>query len=138
MEKFQKIVVTGFIINEKKTLILKRSNKETFLPGYWELPGGKLNFGEDPSSGLIREYQEEAGLHITVDKPFRTFSYLSRDGNRHTVEIVYMCSVEMGDVVMSEAHTEYAWIAEEAIEKYLISKEMATSIRDGFRVFGKW
>nr|MBP6888661.1 NUDIX domain-containing protein [Candidatus Paceibacterota bacterium] len=79
MEKFQKIVVTGFVYNEGKTLLLKRSSKESFLPEYWELPGGKVNFGEIPEDGLVREYKEETGLEISVGKPFRTFSYVSSD-----------------------------------------------------------
>ncbi len=136
MEKFQKIVVTGFVCSQNKTLILKRSSKEKFIPEYWELPGGKVNFGEDPSLGLNREYQEEAGLRITVGEPFRTFSYVSSDGNRHTVEIVYKCSAEKRDITISGAHSEYAWIMLEDIQKYLISEEMAISIREGFSVCG--
>jgi 8-oxo-dGTP diphosphatase len=137
MEKFQKIVVTGFVYYENKTLILKRSSKETFLPEYWELPGGKVNFAEDPAEGLVREYKEEAGLEITVGKPFRTFSYISGDGNRHTVEIVYVCNQKSDDVIISEAHSEYAWIGEEDIKNYQISEEMAKSIREGFSISGK-
>lgn len=137
MEKFQKIVVTGFVYNNGKTLVLKRSRAESFLPEYWELPGGKLNFGETSEGGLMREYKEESGLEIVVGKPFRTFSYVSSDGNRHTVEIVYECFFQGGDVTLSEAHTEYAWITENDVKSLLISEEMSKSIREGFGIFGR-
>ncbi len=55
------------------------------------MAGGKLEFGEDPKHGLVREYKEEVGVTVTVGNPFRTFSYVSSDGNRHTVEILYLC-----------------------------------------------
>ncbi|MGH8924396.1 MAG: NUDIX hydrolase [Acidimicrobiia bacterium] len=29
--------------------------------GYWTLPGGGLDWGEDPSDGLRREFFEETG-----------------------------------------------------------------------------
>lgn len=137
MEKFQKIVATGFVSRDGKALILKRSSKEKFLPEYWELPGGKVNFGEDPSDGLVREYQEEAGLEITVGRPFRTFSYVSGDGNRHTVEIVYSCKGDNGEVRISDAHSEYVWTTEDDIKNYLISEEMVKSIREGFSIADK-
>ena len=40
-------------------------------PGYsdagrWTLPGGGLNWGEDPASGVLRELREETGLEGTI------------------------------------------------------------------------
>lgn len=135
MEKFQKIVVTGFVYNKGKTLLLKRSSKESFLPEYWELPGGKVNFGEIPEDGLVREYKEETGLEISVGKPFRTFSYVSSDSNRHTVEIVYECFLKGGEVLISDAHSEFARVSENDIKELLISDEMSRSVRKGFDIF---
>ncbi len=48
-----------------------------------------------------------------------------------------MCSLEGGDITISEAHTEYAWVIEEDIQQYLISEEMAKSIREGFKNFDR-
>jgi ADP-ribose pyrophosphatase YjhB (NUDIX family) len=31
-------------------------------PGCWSLPGGGLEFGEDPADGVLRELEEETGL----------------------------------------------------------------------------
>lgn len=133
MEKFQKIVATGFLFNNGKTLIVKRSANEKFLPEYWELPGGKVDFGEDPAEGLVREYMEEVGLTIIVHNPFRTFSYVSSDGNRHTVEIIYACEFSnTQEIQLSSAHTEFKWITVEEIDTYKISDEMKISIKMGF------
>ena len=36
-------------------------------PGKWALPGGGLEFGEDPAEGLLREMDEETGLDGRID-----------------------------------------------------------------------
>jgi 8-oxo-dGTP diphosphatase len=92
---YQKIVCTGFIYHQGKTLIVQRSLKEAFLPGYYELPGGQVNFGEDPSDALKREFREEVNLNVEVIKPYKIFSYVTENGNRHTVEIVF--KVQLSD-----------------------------------------
>lgn len=134
----QKIVCTGFIYHQGKTLIVKRSFNETFLPGYYELPGGKVDFGEDPSDALKREIREEVNLNVEVKKPYKTFSYVSDNGKRHTVEIVYQ--VEPHDdpahIQLSEAHLTYQWIFKNEVQNYLLSEETKDSILRGFHLFG--
>jgi 8-oxo-dGTP diphosphatase len=35
--------------------------------GSWSLPGGGLDFGEDPADGVLRELREETGLEGRID-----------------------------------------------------------------------
>lgn len=37
--------------------------------GFWELPGGKVEDGEDPVDALSREILEELCVHISFDEP---------------------------------------------------------------------
>jgi 8-oxo-dGTP diphosphatase len=43
------------------------------LDGKWELPGGKIEFGETPEKAIVREIEEELGLKII---PHRLLPYL--------------------------------------------------------------
>ncbi len=51
---------------EPHLLITKRL-ANTFYPGYWELPGGKLDPGEAPAAAAVREAREELGVEVAVD-----------------------------------------------------------------------
>lgn len=134
-EKYQKIVSTGFLFNKGRVLAVKRAETETFLPGYFEMPGGKIDFGEDPELALKREYEEEVGLKINVGKPFRTFAYVSSGGDRHTVEIIYLVSLaaENQNIVLGKDHTEFHWIGEDEVVNYKFSDETRKSVLDGFK-----
>ena len=47
------ITVKGIVIYEGKTLILKRVRPSSDGLGYWELPGGGLEYGEDPHQAFV-------------------------------------------------------------------------------------
>ncbi len=133
-EKYQKIVVTGLLEKEGEILILKRSSKEEFLPNYWELPSGKVEFGETVEQALKREFKEETNLDIKINRPYKIFSYLSDNNNRHTIEIVFHVTCEnIKELIISKDHEEYTWIKKEDIKKYKISREIASSIIEGLK-----
>ena len=62
----QNIVCTGFVYHQEKTLIIQRSLQETFLTGFYELPGGKVDFGETMEDAIRREFEEEYGMQIEI------------------------------------------------------------------------
>ncbi len=68
------ITVKGIVVLNNKILLMKRIHPSSDGLGYWELPGGGLEYGETPNQALIRELKEETGLDIIILKPAYTFT----------------------------------------------------------------
>jgi 8-oxo-dGTP diphosphatase len=85
--KLQQVCTSAFILKDGKVLLLLRSANETSFPSFYELPGGKVEFGESAEAGLIREVREETGLNVKILKPYSTFSDVFN--NKHHVDIQF-------------------------------------------------
>jgi len=63
--------------------------------GWWTLPGGGLDFGEDPADCVLREFREETGLEGRIDELAGIVSYVLEPsetilGDRlHVVGVLY-------------------------------------------------
>ena len=56
------------IIQNKKILLLKRSQSTKKYPGCWTFPGGKSEKNETPEETVIREVKEETSLDFYLTK----------------------------------------------------------------------
>ncbi|MGY1694227.1 NUDIX hydrolase [Geodermatophilus sp. SYSU D00814] len=73
--------------------------------GQWALPGGRLDDGETPVDGALRELAEEVGLHRGPDDVLGLLDdYVTRSGYVMTPVVVW--AGEVGD--LSPAETEVA------------------------------
>jgi len=59
------LVVGGAVVRNGRVLAARRRYPEASRGG-WELPGGKVEPGEDPGAALVREVTEELGLDVRV------------------------------------------------------------------------
>lgn len=59
----------------------------------WELPGGKLELGEDPRLALKREVQEELAWDATVFDPFHAWVYKIKP-DRHVFVLTYLATYD--------------------------------------------
>ncbi len=88
-------------------LFIKRSEDDS-MPGVWEVPGGKMDYGEDPKDSLKREVMEEVGLSVEVLNPFCVISHVSP--KKQAVRIVYKANLkEIGDIRLSKEHSAFKW-----------------------------
>lgn len=60
-----RLVVAAAILSGDRLLAAQRSAPPE-LAGQWELPGGKVEPGEEPADALHREIREELGVSITL------------------------------------------------------------------------
>jgi 8-oxo-dGTP diphosphatase len=59
------LVAAGVLVEHGRVLVTRRK-AGTHLAGTWELPGGKVQVGEDPREALRRELREELGIDVAV------------------------------------------------------------------------
>lgn len=66
-------VAVGVLLRPDGTVLLGNRPADKPWPGWWELPGGKLEPGESVLQALTRELQEEIGITVTQATPWVTY-----------------------------------------------------------------
>lgn len=116
MEKTFAVATKAVVINPNgQYLVLKKSNKEDVNPNTYDLPGGRLNFGEKPEEGVVREVKEETGLDVEIVKVFNTWTFTKND-NFQLVGIDFICKTSSEEVKISDEHDESIWVNIDQIE----------------------
>ncbi len=59
-------VVVAAALERRGRLLAARRTRPASLAGRWELPGGKVEPGEDPAAALVRELREELAVDTVV------------------------------------------------------------------------
>ena len=105
------LAVKAFILNnEGRILLIRRSNEEPYMPGVWEIPGGKTDPSKDPHLELKREVKEETGLEIEIIKPLNVQHFRREDLGAITMIIFECKNLGTDDVVLNkEEHSEFIW-----------------------------
>ncbi|WP_143715450.1 NUDIX domain-containing protein [Alkalithermobacter paradoxus] len=104
---------------ENKVLLIKRSNS-AFASHKWDLPGGKLEFRENPIECLKREVLEETGLDVDIFDIASVDSAFEMD-KRQYVSLIYEAKYIKGKVNLSYEHEDYIWVEpEKALDMDLV------------------
>lgn len=96
--------VYGVIVFQGKIVLIQKCRGP--YTGQWDLPGGKIEFGESPLEALTREVEEETGLHLAeatlAEAASVRFSYRENSGEQvdlHHLGVIYECRVENPDAL---------------------------------------
>ena len=109
------VCICGAIKCENEYLMVKRSLDDEDCAGFWEMPSGKLEFGEKVEEGLRREILEEVGIDISgFDKKIIGISEYSsekNDGIKYSVQLNYVIEVPTKNlpIKISKEHTDFVW-----------------------------
>lgn len=104
-----RVAVKAFIIHRNKLLVLKRASGDIQKPGIWEIPGGRVELGEDPLIELMREVKEETGLYIDIIYPM-SVRHFTRSDEQTVTMLIFLCKPKGGHLKVSEEHSEFKWI----------------------------
>ena len=109
MKKVMKIGVKALFLNKNKVLLIKRSGSTEAPKGVWDIPGGRLNTGEEPDDGLKREVEEEIGVvNFKILRPIQVKSRRN-DSEVQIIRITYLCEFGGGKIDLSHEHVEFDW-----------------------------
>lgn len=65
----------AFILHEGKLLAIQKAPTCPYYPGYWEVPGGRMDYGESADDHIRREVREEVGIEIEPGMPFHIWDW---------------------------------------------------------------
>ena len=92
------VSVKGVVVRAGRVLLLHNERDE------WELPGGKLDLGEDPPGCVVREIAEEVGWTVIAGPLLDAWQYHIRPG-ADVLIITYGCHPTTdADPVLSDEH----------------------------------
>ncbi|MBI4406383.1 NUDIX domain-containing protein [Candidatus Micrarchaeota archaeon] len=129
-------LVGGALFKNDKLLVVRRSGDKKHFAGKWEIPGGKVEFGEDPVETLKREFREETGLDIGVKAPFNAWQSADNNTKIYFIEVDYMVECKNCDEVRinNGEHSEYKWISDAS--EVEATDEMSKTIKKAFQLRG--
>src|SRR4051794_13657731 len=100
-------LVVGAAILRGGRLLAARRSEPAALAGGWELPGGKVEPGEDDRAALVRECREELGVEIALGERVGADWPMPGDALLR----VWTATVVVGEPQPLEDHSELGWLA---------------------------
>ncbi|MBT3293420.1 NUDIX hydrolase [Candidatus Peregrinibacteria bacterium] len=137
IDGIQKLVVGAAISDGDKILILIRSDNDSFLAGYAEIPGGGVEKeqGETIIEALERETKEETGLNIDrVIDYIGSFDYMSESGKK-TRQLNFLLETDSSKIILDSdmEHSDHVWCRPDdtkILNSLTMSNKMRKVIRD--------
>lgn len=108
----QRISVRAIVNQDDKTLLVRRASGRESILGLYELPGGRLAYGEQPEDALRRYLHEDIGLHMEKATLFDVVTYIDHDDRDIQYAVIaYMVSPADGhhELHLSANYDQYNW-----------------------------
>lgn len=116
------VSIKGVVLVAGRVVLLRNERDE------WELPGGKLEPGEDPVSCVRREIREELSLDVGVEEILDCWVY-DIQGRVEVLVVTYGCAFQGGHVTLSHEHKEVGLFEPEEVEGLPMPEGYRRSIR---------
>jgi 8-oxo-dGTP diphosphatase len=82
-------------------------------PLEWELPGGKLEAGEDPRAALARELREELDVEATIGAVLHEVAHRYDDGRSVAITFLEVTAIDRAPV--NRVFAEIRWVPREEL-----------------------
>ncbi|TMA45285.1 MAG: NUDIX hydrolase [Deltaproteobacteria bacterium] len=126
----------AFLIRDGRLLLVREAEREQ----YWELPGGRIEVGEETSSPvavLRRELREELGpsLEVEVERPILAWIRLPEPPRRtdFVFLVAFLCRHRRGEIVLSSEHVEFRWMTRSECDSVHLAPGYAAPLEQFWR-----
>ncbi len=109
---FEGKVAQKAVITRGNTVLVIRDPREEKV--IWEIPGGRLNVGEEPKAGLAREIEEELGVQCEIGEVIHIAQFLQGTEQKNALMIAYLATIPTDAEINPAEHEicEVKWIDE--------------------------
>jgi 8-oxo-dGTP diphosphatase len=123
--KNQIIVVLGLAVDDKGNFLITQRYDPKVPKAHlkWQIPGGEVEFGEDPKDTLHREMIEEIGAEVKIVAPIPHIASTMWEIERQNVQVIlfgYLVKIRSNQQINieNEETADYRWIRTKEIERY--------------------
>lgn len=114
------LVVRAIVLFKSKILLIQRSKDDVHEANLWEIPGGKLDIGQDLGDAIEREVMEEAGIFVYPLRPLVSYMSDMATSSRYKgipyIRLVGLYKSDTEKVRLSFEHQDFKWVSfEEAL-----------------------
>lgn len=122
----QRIRVVGIVQQEREVLIMKKAQGRLDGAPMWELPTGKIKFGEQPEEAIDRTLEEYLGIELTKQtKLHDVVTFMAPQGSSQLSNLYIIYSVTLNPetkLKAQERYSAYKFIKPEEIGNYRIDE----------------
>jgi len=118
------LAVKAFVTDPQgRWLLIRRAANSKWYPGQWDLPGGKVDPGEEFDAALAREIAEETGLEVRMDGLAGADEF---EMPHVRVILLYMTATTPGGEIRTREgeHDAAVWVGPEEIMDMDLSEQL--------------
>lgn len=113
--KFRAAVAALIFDDQGQVLLFKH----TYRKFEWGIPAGSLEHREQPAEAVIREFYEETGMQIGIEKLLRVVS-AKED---HHLTVIYLCKIMSGEFKPSHEISEMKYFEPDNLPRMLFAEK---------------
>ena len=115
-------IVTSFVTNNEKLLLLKRSDRVKSMKGLWGAISGIIENGEEPLRRAKIEIYEEIGVKSDQIQLLKTGHEMAISSpqypNHQWMVFPFLFSMKLQKISLNWENESYVWIEPQEIHKY--------------------
>ncbi|MBR2588825.1 reverse transcriptase-like protein [Candidatus Saccharibacteria bacterium] len=115
----QRIRVVGIVKTDSGILLLKKTKGRAEEGPTWELPTGKIRFGEQPEEAMARTFYEYLGVNVAEVKLLDAITFVGIAGSSQLGNLFIVYSIKLSSDKLNPMDTYSAY-------KYLKNEELAS------------